>query len=149
MKNAITAVTVLLFSLIIFSCQKENRVDNVQGTTTDSLLGIWDITDGYLVTHDIGSGQRDTSRNPADLAVDAYLQMDDDSSFLLYEQASSQVSGKFFIDASRVIHLLSSNNAPMGELYIRQLGLDDAILYNRMSQSTATTAYYYHWVLSR
>ena len=149
MKTFSTLLSALTIAFILLSCQKDTTVDNVQGTTTDSLLGLWDITDGYLVTHDVASGQRDTARNPMDIAADAYLRLENDSTFMLYEQASSQVTGKFYIDASRVIHLLTSNSSPMGELYIRQLGLDDAIIYNRMAQSNGTTGYYYHWVLSR
>jgi len=147
----IISILVLLGSLSIHSCQRENGVDGMQSTTTDSLLGLWNITDGYLEVHDIAGAHRDSLRHPGDLAADAYLKMDADSSFLLYEQASSQYHAKFYVDSNRVIRTLGGpgRNIPGTDFFIRKLEPDNAIIYVRMLQSNADTVWHYHWVLSR
>ena len=149
MKPGIYLSFILLccFSALV-SCQQDNDVDNIDSTTTDSLVGNWTISRGYLIKYYPATNTYDSTDYSDEIEANAHAFFGADSTFNWYESATADISGKFYVTPSRVITVVHPTLSLMN-WFIKSLGTNEANLYIRMAQSNATTVYYYHNVLTR
>jgi hypothetical protein len=156
-----TLLFLLVCTLGLLSCQKEMSGTEETSTTTDSLLGNWNIEMVSVVKYTAATPSIDTLTEIRDNT--AFCDFKADSSFLIYEGSGYAFSGSFYVDASRELKMqieketfdnfgtatnIFSPPVPL-TMSIQTLTANRAILTYRMAQSNQTATVLFHYFLKK